>query len=116
MRLARLLRPDLRLLRTLIDWEAGILTALRAWAAAVGQADDEALLAASRGPRLAASSPSRRRPTRGSWPACWRISPRSSAPTPAPRAEAFGGSVKDWPAFPDSAERRSPTCSGTTGS
>jgi hypothetical protein len=65
---------------TLIDWETGILAALRPWTAAHRvEVGDEELLAAFARP------PTQRHRTRGSWPASSRTSPQSSAPPPAPR-------------------------------
>jgi 2-haloacid dehalogenase len=91
---------------TLIDWEAGILAALRPWAAAHRvKVDDEALLAAF------GRAESRREADDPTAPY-----PRILAGvlddlaldlgvTASPEeAAAFGDSVKDWPAFPDSAD------------
>ena len=88
---------------TLIDWEAGILAALRAPVRAHGiEADDETLLAdfgrhesaVEAGPYLAY------RDVLGE--VLGRLlGERGAEPTDAERA-AFGGSVADWPAFPDS--------------
>jgi 2-haloacid dehalogenase len=91
---------------TLIDWEAGILAALRPWAAARRvTADDEELLAAF------AQAESRRE---GAQPAApyprilagvlEDLAGELGTDASPQEAEAFGGSVKDWPAFPDSAE------------
>ncbi|MCB9848192.1 MAG: haloacid dehalogenase type II [Phycisphaeraceae bacterium] len=89
---------------TLIDWERGILDALRPWAdRAVPQTTDADLLAA-----FAQAEPAIERANPG---APYRdilrlvhgaITDSFGAP-PAPiDAEAFANSVPDWPAFPDS--------------
>jgi 2-haloacid dehalogenase len=91
---------------TLIDWETGILAALRPWRSAHGvEADDEALLAAF------GRAESHREATDPTAPY-----PRILAGvledlaedlgiTASPEeAAAFGDSVKDWPVFPDSPE------------
>ena len=90
---------------TLIDWEAGLLAALRPVLAAHGvEAEDEDLLAryarheaaAAAGPYL----PYREVVALG----LDRVAEELGfAPTEAERA-AFGGAVADWPAFPDSAD------------
>ncbi len=55
---------------TLIDWETGILAALRPWAAATGSRPTmRSCWRRSGGPSRAVRPPTRRRPTRGSWPA-----------------------------------------------
>lgn len=89
---------------TLIDWEAGLLAALRAPLASHGiDAEDETLLArfarhesdVEAGPYLryrdVLAEVLRR-----------MVTEHGEAPTDEERA-AFGGSVADWPAFPDSA-------------
>jgi 2-haloalkanoic acid dehalogenase type II len=91
---------------TLIDWESGILAALAPWRARVKLGlDDEALLAAFAEAEsgLQAEQPGllysdllaevQR-----------RLGTRFNAPATEDEAKAFGASVKDWPAFPDSAE------------
>jgi 2-haloacid dehalogenase len=100
---------------TLIDWETGILAALRPWTAAhrVEAGDEELLAAFGRAEsRREAADPTSPYP---------RIlagvledlaeefgvtaSPEEFGVTASPEeAAAFGGSVKDWPAFPDSPE------------
>jgi 2-haloalkanoic acid dehalogenase type II len=91
---------------TLIDWEAGIVAALRAWAQANGlEMTDEALLLGFAKHEAAAevARPSARYPDiladamRG-------LGAESGAPVTAAEAAAFGASVPDWPAFPDSHE------------
>jgi 2-haloacid dehalogenase len=91
---------------TLIDWEAGILAALRPWAAARRvTADDEELLAAF------AQAESRREVADPTAPyprilagVLEDLGERFGADVSREEAEAFAGSVKDWPAFPDSPE------------
>lgn len=91
---------------TLIDWETGILAQLRPFAAANGlDLDDEALLSTFGAceTRWEAEHPGMLYSTllaavhrdlqRG-----WGVGPDEAA------ALAFGASVPDWPAFPDSAE------------
>ncbi len=88
---------------TLIDWEAGILAALRAPMAAHGvEAPDEALLEAfGRHESKVEAGPYRRyRDVLGEVLSSM-LRHRGEAPTPGEVA-AFGGSVADWPAFPDS--------------
>jgi len=90
---------------TLIDWEAGILAQLRPFAERTGlKLDDEALLSAfgAAEARWEADHPGMPYSTllaavhrdlqRG-----WGVGPDEAA------ALAFGGSVPEWPAFPDSA-------------
>ncbi|MEO8272480.1 MAG: haloacid dehalogenase type II [Chloroflexota bacterium] len=89
---------------TLIDWEAGILAALRAPLAAHGvEASDESVLEAF-GRHEAELEAGRYRPYRevlgGVLTAM--LGHFGAAPA-AGEAAAFGGSVADWPAFPDSA-------------
>jgi 2-haloacid dehalogenase len=91
---------------TLIDWETGILAALRPWATAHRvAADDEALLAAF------ARAESRREATEPTAPyprilagVLEDLAAELGAAASPQETAAFGGSVKDWPAFPDSAE------------
>jgi 2-haloacid dehalogenase len=91
---------------TLIDWETGILAALRPWAAAHRvTADDEQLLAAF------ARAESRREVAEPTAPyprilagVLEDLAGEVGADASPQEAAAFGGSVKDWPAFPDSAE------------
>jgi 2-haloacid dehalogenase len=88
---------------TLIDWEAGILAALRP-AVGVDTASGEELLRDYADIEAAAEA-SAWRPYReilaGSMAQVCRI--HGIEPTPEDLA-AFGGSVADWPAFPDSAD------------
>jgi 2-haloacid dehalogenase len=91
---------------TLIDWEAGIAAVLGPWAARHGLAlSEEELLTAYAVHEAAAeaSHPADRYPLilaramRG-------LGAQLGAPVSDAEAEAFGASVPDWPAFPDSAE------------
>jgi 2-haloacid dehalogenase len=91
---------------TLIDWETGILTALRPWAAAHRvAADDEELLAAF------ARAETRRQEAEPTAPyprilagVLEDLAAELGAAATREETEAFAGSVKDWPAYPDSAE------------
>jgi 2-haloacid dehalogenase len=91
---------------TLIDWEAGILAALRPWAAAhrVEVGDEELLAAFGR-------AESRREAAQPTAPypeilarVLEDLAAELGATASPEEAAAFGDSVKDWPAFPDSAE------------
>jgi 2-haloacid dehalogenase len=91
---------------TLIDWEAGILTALRPWAAAhTVTVDDETLLAAF------GQAESRREAAEPAAPypqilagVLRDLAEELGTTASHEEAQAFAGSVQDWPAFPDSAE------------
>ena len=91
---------------TLIDWEAGILAALRPWAAAHRvEVDDEELLAAF------GRAESRRQAAQSTAPypeilagVLGDLATEHGATASREEAAAFAGSVGDWPAFPDSAE------------
>lgn len=87
---------------TLIDWEAGLLAAMRAQlGAAIAHVGDEDLLAAFAAVEHGAEVPYRR--YREVLAHCLReIGGRFSVPVTSAQAAAFGGSVGDWPAFPDS--------------
>jgi 2-haloacid dehalogenase len=90
---------------TLIDWEAGILAGLRpALAAGAGDPTDDLVLEVyGRAEASAESGPYRR--YRVILSSCFRdVCEHFHVPTGAGAAEAFGGSVADWPAFPDSAD------------
>jgi 2-haloacid dehalogenase len=90
---------------TLIDWEAGILAALRPWAAAhTVTTDDESLLAAF------GRAESRREAAEPTAPypqilagVLRDLAEELGETASREEALAFAGSVKDWPAFPDSA-------------
>ena len=89
---------------TLIDWEAGILAALRAPMAAHGitASDQELLEAFARHEHEIEGGPHRLyREVLGEVLATM-LGERGETATADERA-AFGGSVADWPAFPDSA-------------
>jgi 2-haloalkanoic acid dehalogenase type II len=90
---------------TLIDWESGILAALAPWRRRAGiEADDESLLAAF---GVAESTIEAAQPTMLYSDLLAEVQRelgrRFDAPATEPEAQAFGQSVKDWPAFPDSA-------------
>jgi 2-haloalkanoic acid dehalogenase type II len=90
---------------TLIDWETGILAALRPWAARHGLAatDDTLLAEFSRvEPELQAARPAMLYPDilADAFRSIGRHFDRAVSDA---EARAFGQSVKDWPAFPDSA-------------
>jgi 2-haloalkanoic acid dehalogenase type II len=91
---------------TLIDWESGIASALGAWAGGHGIAagDDELLEAFSRHEnRIEAEQPAMLYPqvlARTLRDVASGYGVRASAA----EEKAFGASVADWPAFPDSAE------------
>jgi 2-haloalkanoic acid dehalogenase type II len=89
---------------TLIDWESGILTALRtALGDAVAGAGDEELLAAFAAVEHDAETPYR--PYREVLGLCLdALAERWGASVPEQARAAFGESVGDWPAFPDSGE------------
>lgn len=89
---------------TLIDWETGILAALRPALAAHGltPTDDELLEAYGRAEAALEAGPYR--PYREILAGCLEQIGRHYAVTIDPESLAtFGGSVVDWPAFPDSA-------------
>jgi 2-haloacid dehalogenase len=91
---------------TLIDWESGILAALRPWAAAHRvAADDEELLAAfgRAESRREADDPTAPYP-RILAGVLEDLAAELGATASPEEAAAFGDSVKDWPAFPDSAD------------
>jgi 2-haloacid dehalogenase len=88
---------------TLIDWEAGLLTGLRPAtdAHAITATDDELLEAFAR--HESAIEADRYRPYREVLGEALRriLAERGLEPT-SEEVAAFGGSVADWPAFPDS--------------
>jgi 2-haloalkanoic acid dehalogenase type II len=91
---------------TLIDWEAGIAAVLRRWADAHGLSmPDEELL------RAYSTHEARSEAEHAAelYPLILARSMRAlgdelGVPVDEAEAEAFGASVPDWPAFPDSAE------------
>jgi 2-haloacid dehalogenase len=89
---------------TLIDWEAGLLAALRAPLAAHGvtESDENVLGAFARHEAELEAGPYRRyREILGAVLTAM-LGHRGETPT-RDEVAAFGGSVADWPAFPDSA-------------
>jgi 2-haloacid dehalogenase len=91
---------------TLIDWEAGIAAVLAPWAREQGLelSDEELLLAYADGEAaVEAESPTARYPDVLAT-AFRRAGERLGAPVDDEWAARLGGSVPDWPAFPDSAE------------
>jgi len=91
---------------TLIDWETGIADALRPWAARNGiQLDDQALIAAygRHETHVQDEMPDALYPIiLGE--TMRRVGSDLDAPVSDYDATEFGNSVKDWPAFPDTAE------------
>jgi 2-haloalkanoic acid dehalogenase type II len=90
---------------TLIDWETGILATLRPWADRhrLGVADDRLLAEFSRvEPKVQAETPAALYPEilAGAFRA---LGGAFGVKVGDDEALAFGQSVKDWPAFPDSA-------------
>jgi putative hydrolase of the HAD superfamily len=91
---------------TLIDWEAGIVAALRRWLdGRRTDLDDEALLAAFADLEtgVQAADPGARYPVVLA-AVLARLGERLGLSVGRVEAEAFGASVGDWPAFPDSPE------------
>ncbi len=91
---------------TLIDWESGILAAWRAWAAKEGvEASDDAVLEcfAANESRQQAETPGLPYPEVLARAFMAMAADFARTPVEAD-AVAFGRSVPDWPAFPDSAE------------
>jgi len=89
---------------TLIDWEAGILAALRAplGAHGIAESDDDLLAAFARHEAEIEAGPYRRyRDVLGEVLAA--MVGHFGAEASAEERATFGGSVADWPAFPDSA-------------
>jgi len=91
---------------TLIDWERGILAALRPWAdRAIPGATDADLLAAFARAEPAVERANPAAPYRDILRLVHSEMARAFETPPAPiDAEAFANSVPDWPAFPDSPE------------
>jgi putative hydrolase of the HAD superfamily len=91
---------------TLIDWETGISAVLRPWAGEAGlDATDEALLLAYGDAEAAVEEeqPGLRYPDVIAT-AFRRAGEALGAPVSDEWAQRLGGSVPDWPAFPDSAD------------
>jgi 2-haloalkanoic acid dehalogenase type II len=90
---------------TLIDWESGLLAALRPWQRRAGiKASDEKLLEAFAETESAiqAEHPTMLYPDTLAT-ALRKLAARYQSAATAEEARGFGQSVKDWPAFPDSA-------------
>ena len=90
---------------TLIDWESGILAAFGPWRKRTGvTADDNRLLElfAEAESRIQAEQPAILYPDALAL-GLQRIGEKLNAPATAEETREFGQSVKDWPAFPDSA-------------
>jgi putative hydrolase of the HAD superfamily len=90
---------------TLIDWEAGIAAVLRLWAREQGlDLDDEELLLAYAGSEavLERETPTALYPDVLAAAFC-RTGDKLGKPVSDQWARRLGGSVPDWPAFPDSA-------------
>ncbi len=87
---------------TLIDWETGLVTAMRAQLGpGIARVGDEELLAAFAAVEHGAEVPYRR--YREVLAHCIReVGARFRATVTDAQAGAFGGSVGEWPAFPDS--------------
>jgi 2-haloacid dehalogenase len=91
---------------TLIDWESGILAALRPWTAThrVEVGDEELLVAFGRAEaRREATDPTAPYP-RILAGVLEDLADELGATASPEEAAAFGGSVPNWPAFPDSPE------------
>jgi putative hydrolase of the HAD superfamily len=91
---------------TLIDWETGIANALRPWAQRNGlDLDDQALIAAHGRyeTHVQDEMPSALYPV-VLGETLRRVGAELGAPVTDEDAAAYGASVKDWPAFPDTAE------------
>ena len=91
---------------TLIDWESGILAAFGPWRKRTGVApDDNRLLElfADEESRIQSEQPSMLYPDVLSL-GLQRMGEKLKAPPTPEESRAFGQSVKDWPAFPDSAK------------
>jgi 2-haloalkanoic acid dehalogenase type II len=90
---------------TLIDWESGILAALRPLLGKLGgKVDDEAALVAFARHETALEKAQPGLNYRTLLAGCYRgLAKEWNAATTEAEAEKFGNSVPDWPAFPDSA-------------
>jgi 2-haloacid dehalogenase len=89
---------------TLIDWESGLLTALRAQlSGALADMPDDELLEAFAAVENEAETPYQ--PYGDVLAQCLReLGERFGSPPTEEQQRAFGASVPDWPAFPDSHE------------
>jgi 2-haloalkanoic acid dehalogenase type II len=90
---------------TLIDWEAGILAVLRPWAVLHGAnfTDDELLRAHGRHETAVQQEAPRARYPDVLRETMRRIGADLGIPVASEQAVVYGDSVKDWPAFADSA-------------
>jgi 2-haloacid dehalogenase len=87
---------------TLIDWETGLLRAMRVAIAALAEIDDDALLADFG--RFESAAEAVYQPYRGVLAESLRgIAAERGLALSDEAAAVFGVSVRDWPAFPDSA-------------
>lgn len=91
---------------TLIDWETGFRNAFKPWAARSGDAaDDETLLRTfSKHERELQRDQPTLLYSKLIGEAFRRAADERGTPATTDEVAAFGDSVKDWPAFPDSAE------------
>ncbi len=91
---------------TLIDWESGMLTALRPLAAKVNRPlDDEAILAAHGRHESDQQLQTPTRLYRDLLAIVYkRLSEEWGVPAPWDECVAYGRSIRDWPAFPDTAD------------
>jgi 2-haloalkanoic acid dehalogenase type II len=91
---------------TLIDWETGIANALRPWAARNGlDLGDQALIAAHGRHENHVEDDMPSAPYPQILGETWRrIGDALAVPVTEADATAYGESVKDWPAFPDTVE------------
>jgi 2-haloalkanoic acid dehalogenase type II len=91
---------------TLIDWESGILAALAPWRRRARIAADDEMLLAAFGEVESATEAAQPKLIYSDLLAEVQktLGQRFGAPASETEAKAFGASVKDWPAFPDSAE------------
>jgi 2-haloacid dehalogenase len=88
---------------TLIDWETGIATALREALPGLRGIGDDALLEAFARYEAAAEVPYQRY-RKVLEQSARQVAQEFGQPIPDEAAARFGESVRDWPAFPDSAE------------
>ena len=89
---------------TLIDWEAGLLAALRAALPALDGIEDDALLEAYAGHEAAAERPPYRSYRDVLAAGVRGVAADNGVEVADGAVAAFSESVRDWPAFPDSAE------------
>ncbi|MSO93935.1 MAG: haloacid dehalogenase type II [Rhodospirillales bacterium] len=91
---------------TLIDWETGLLAALEGWRrrTAVAAGGDDLLAAfAEAESKVQSESPAMRYPDVLA-EVLRRLGKRFGKPATEEEARAFGASIGDWPAFPDTAD------------